>query len=386
MSKPVIVLVADMPLGRLLPHEFNQADHTFIPWIFALFQACTHQNDFDIHWITLSKHVNSPACRTLNNQTLHILPLGRVSINLMTMHVLPSLQIRRLLKSLQPDLVHAWGVEQSYAWACKSFRGQKLLSYQGAMIACCQQVRMKIYPRLQAFWEKRTTPAYRHITGESPWAMEQIAKVNPSARIYHVEYGVEQAFLDGRRQPTATPSCLFVGTLFDLKGVRYLVDAFRHPDMAGIELNIAGTGDLRKELEPLSTPNIHWLGRLSRQQVLEQLEKTWCLIHPTLADTGPTIMKEARVLGLPIITTPNAGSKQYVDDGQSGYIVPVRDAEAIRKAALAVTSSLETNLQMGAYRLAECRAALDISLTIEKFLQLYADLLQETSTSSHPYL
>ena len=57
--RPVLAIAADLPLGRLLT-SFRNKDRRAIPWIFSLFHALESQEDFDIHWITLSKAVSAP--------------------------------------------------------------------------------------------------------------------------------------------------------------------------------------------------------------------------------------------------------------------------------------------------------------------------------------
>jgi len=48
---------------------------------------------------------------------------------------------------------------------------------------------------------------------------------------------------------------------------------------------------------------------------------------PTLCEGSATVCYEALAAGLPVITTPNAGS--VVRDGLDGFVVPIRDPEAI---------------------------------------------------------
>lgn len=56
---------------------------------------------------------------------------------------------------------------------------------------------------------------------------------------------------------------------------------------------------------------------------------TWAdvFLLPTLCEGSATVCYEALAAGLPVITTPNAGS--VVRDGLDGFIVPIRDPEAI---------------------------------------------------------
>ena len=122
--RPVLAIAADLPLGRLLT-SFRNKDRRAIPWIFSLFHALESQEDFDIHWITLSKAVSAPETIRMRNQTIHILPLGSMGRNILTAHFLTVRRIRKTLNDIQPDLLHVWGVEQAYALAGVAFRGNR---------------------------------------------------------------------------------------------------------------------------------------------------------------------------------------------------------------------------------------------------------------------
>lgn len=372
---PVIAILADMPLGRLLKH-FQDKDQRTIPWIFALFCALEQQEEFNIHWITLSKNVFKEQTIETHNQTVHILPLGSMGKNILTGHILTIHRIHKTLTNINPDFLHIWGVEQAYALAGATFSGKKLLSYQGALTAICKRAPQSLFLKIQAFWERLAVKYYNYITCESPWACERIAEIAPHAHISCMEYGVEPSFYEFKRELTPTPSCLFAGTLYELKGISYLVEAFTHPDLAHIQLYIAGQGTLRERLESCSTPNIHWLGNLNRKELQKQLTSAWFLIHPTLGDSSPNIVKEARVMGIPVITTPEGGQTQYVKNNQSGYIVPVRNSAAIRNAVLKLSANSNIALSMGMNGWQECRDLLDVKQTVSQCLSHYHTMLR----------
>ena len=229
--RPVLAIAADLPLGRLLTSLRNK-DRRAIPWIFSLFHALESQEDFDIHWITLSKAVSAPETIRMRNQTIHILPLGSMGRNILTAHFLTVRRIRKTLNDIQPDLLHVWGVEQAYALAGVAFRGKKLLSYQGALTAYCQRAPQAFLLHMQALWERMAVKHYDLITCESPWACDRVAEIAPQARLSCMEYGVEPSFYHLDRSPSPEPSCLFAGTIYELKGISYLVEAFTHPSLS----------------------------------------------------------------------------------------------------------------------------------------------------------
>ena len=53
---------------------------------FSLFQVLEKQTEYDIHWITLKKYVSRHTVRSLNNQTIHILPDSSLAEGLLSNH------------------------------------------------------------------------------------------------------------------------------------------------------------------------------------------------------------------------------------------------------------------------------------------------------------
>jgi UDP-glucose:(heptosyl)LPS alpha-1,3-glucosyltransferase len=114
---------------------------------------------------------------------------------------------------------------------------------------------------------------------------------------------------------------------------------------------------------------------LNRQELAHELSNAWALVHPSLADTGPTIAKEARVVGLPVMLTTACGSQQHIDEGKSGFIVNANDISAMKESILRMTDSAETALSMGRYGQDDCRRKLSASTMIDTLMGIYQDIL-----------
>jgi len=58
-----------------------------------------------------------------------------------------------------------------------------------------------------------------------------------------------------------------------------------------------------------------------------------CVVLPSYYREGvPRTLLEAASMGKPIITTDSVGCREVVDDGENGFLVPVKDAEALTEA------------------------------------------------------
>ncbi|MBI1815257.1 MAG: glycosyltransferase family 4 protein [Deltaproteobacteria bacterium] len=121
---------------------------------------------------------------------------------------------------------------------------------------------------------------------------------------------------------------LFVGAINLGKGVPYLLDAWRRLQWRDAELVLVGAvgPQIRALLTRDGVPeNFHMPGYVPHPIALYQSADVFVL--PTLDEGSPKVIYEAMACGLPVITTPAAGSE--VRDGIEGFVVPVRDAEAI---------------------------------------------------------
>ena len=71
----------------------------------------------------------------------------------------------------------------------------------------------------------------------------------------------------------------------------------------------------------------HHVPNVPYHQVHNLYKRADIFVYPSLHEGSALAIYEALASGLPVITTANAGS--VVRDGEEGYIVPIRDLEAL---------------------------------------------------------
>ena len=336
-------------------------------------KAFVQCNDFDIHWIIVDKAFNKSDTQVVDNQTFHILPGSRLTIGLYTAYIYNRWQVSRCVKKINPDLFHAWGTERFYGLAATDFRGKSLLSVQGLLKAYMQRGSVSSFERRHSIYEPSVLRKVDYITTESPWARDRVKELAPNANITICDYAVEPIFNNIRRNLSDEPSCLISCSNAAIKNIPLAISAFSSPELSHVKLYLAGAS---AERFPHAPSNIIPLGRLGREELAHYFSKTWCLIHPSLADTGPTSVKEARVAGVPVILTTECGAKQYVEHGKSGYIISPNDKQALIDSVLSVTASAQTSLDMGSYDVERCRKALSGDSMYASFTDLYHKVLQ----------
>jgi glycosyltransferase involved in cell wall biosynthesis len=145
------------------------------------------------------------------------------------------------------------------------------------------------------------------------------------------------------------------------KGNHYLAEAERILAQRRVECDIRVVGPLEMDVSKsriFAGPT--YLGQIPRSEIHREYSAADIFVLPSLSEGMAIVTLEAMAMGLPVITTPNAGS--CVRDGIDGLIVPARDASAL---ALAIEQLLtDRDLRETMSRNARARAA---EFTWEKY-------------------
>lgn len=377
-----LALPAPYPVHTLKAFEGAPDPGHHATWLPRISRILEGFDGFDIHWITCTKRVGQPQTVEERGQTFHLIPRGSLAAAMLTAFRRERRTVARILKALQPDLVHAWGTEEGYGYVATDWRGPSFVSIQGILTVCCRACPQPWLMRFQARHERRVLAEAHFITVESDWGREHLRSLAPHARIELLEYGVDDAFFHIRHRPAKRPLVLFIGTLSRLKGVDVLLEAFQDPRLARVDLALLGDGPLRQSDEG-PPPNVRFLGHRPRSEVLDWMARAWCLVHPTRADTSPNVVKEARVAGLPVITTPDGGQTQYVEDGVSGWLVDIGDPKGLVQAILSLVSDPAVGIRMGGAGQEWCRSRLGKEALSAELRRTYRAAI-EASASTGP--
>ncbi len=137
-----------------------------------------------------------------------------------------------------------------------------------------------------------------------------------------------------------------IGRLIETKGFQYLIDAMRILLDQGIavHLSIIGSGawmgKLQKRIQDHKLEDsVSMLGFVTHDGISAQLMNSDIFIMPSIvkekvlcSDGLPNVVMEAMHHTLPVIATDIAGMRDAVIDGETGYLVPERDAAALAQA------------------------------------------------------
>jgi len=168
------------------------------------------------------------------------------------------------------------------------------------------------------------------------------------------------------REGSKSASCvdtftiLCTGTLHEVKGQTYLIEACRLLQEQGINFtcNFVGDGEDREKLAVQIAKSglshcVQLLGRRTREEIAELLACSDVVVAPSVPTSAgkregiPVVLMEAMGSGVPVIASHLSGIPELVDHEQSGLLVPPRDAQALFEALRRMHGDLELRHRLG---------------------------------------
>jgi glycosyltransferase involved in cell wall biosynthesis len=162
-----------------------------------------------------------------------------------------------------------------------------------------------------------------------------------------------EVFEPGKTKPSENV-VLYTGGLSYRKGLIDLVMAARHvlnkyPEVSFI---LTGTGPIERELRRMITKmgmtnNFRFLGFVDRARLIELYQSATVYVFPSYYEGVPTSVLEAMACGTPVVATAIDGIPELVVNGKNGFIVPVKNPEAISSAILKLLDDEELRNRIG---------------------------------------
>ena len=170
----------------------------------------------------------------------------------------------------------------------------------------------------------------------------------PSDRIVVLPRAVDLGeYAEGEGKDRDRFRVLFVGMVCLRKGFLDLARAWRELALPGGELLVVG--QVHEEVVPLLEPyrldpTIRFFGHVSggAARFYGQAD---AFALPSILEGSAKTTYEAMAAGLPVVTTLNAGS--VVRDGVDGFIVPIRDQDALKRRLLFLYENRDAARAMG---------------------------------------
>lgn len=172
------------------------------------------------------------------------------------------------------------------------------------------------------------------------------------------------------------------GRLAEEKNWRVLLQAAqkaheKHPDLRMV---IIGDGPQRKELEDFvselgMTDRITFTGQLPFSEVAVHLKAADMFGFASVTETQGLVTMEAMAAGLPVVAVDASGTRDIVEDGKQGYLVP-NDPNALAKSIMQMLKSPERMRKFKTNALNKAKK-FDVKSCTEQMVDVYEQAIQD---------
>ncbi len=256
----------------------------------------------------------------------------------------PPSSLRRAVREVRPDVIHAhFGPDAVRALPVAEAAGVPLVaSFYGFDVT--RSPRHRAWRRAY----RRLATRAAHVTAVSEKMRRDLLALGfDDARLSVVRMGMDIdafRFVPRTSVPTA-PRLLMVGRMVEKKGYAVALDAIARLRAQGTPatLRLVGDGPLRRSLEAHAArlglgEAVRFDGTATNDIVRGHLSTHDVLVVPSVTAANgdeeglPNTVVEGLASGIPVVGSRHAGIPEAVLDGETGLLVPERDAEALAAA------------------------------------------------------
>ena len=183
----------------------------------------------------------------------------------------------------------------------------------------------------------------------------------PADKIAKVPYGVDLSrFHPVDIEDDGVFRVGFVGALSVQKGIHHLARAFALADIPNSELVLIGSPqrETEKLLEPARGMRVVRTGHVPQPRLKTWFSRFQVEVLPSIEDGFGLVLLQAQACGCPVIATHNTGGPDCIEEGVNGFLVPIRDPEAIAEKLVYLAGNRDAQRAMG-------RAALERSQRVD---------------------
>ena len=124
-------------------------------------------------------------------------------------------------------------------------------------------------------------------------------------------------------------------------------------EIPGVQFVIAGKGPQETKLKELTrslnvSDNVKFIGSIPNDELPKYLSSMDVYVSTSLSDAGlAASTAEAMACGLPVVITDFGDNRKWIEDGESGFIVPLKDPKALAEKIIYLLKNKDIRREFG---------------------------------------
>lgn len=285
--------------------------------------------------------------------------------------------IRRVIGAFRPDLVSAHFLPNYGLVAALGGHDPWVLSTWGSDIM--------VLPERSAFHLWRTRFVLRratHVTSDAQVMTERLRTLGvEDAHMHTFPYGVDRRLFHPptRKADLAGPRLLSNRKLEPVYNLATVLEAFRllaEADGAA-RLTVAGSGSERRRLQTIAHPKdrVRFVGQVLHADMPALLGEHDIFVSAALSDTTSVSLLEAMACGLFPIVGDIPATREWIDHGTNGFLVPPMDATGFATAAENAWNDADLRRRAAVHNQDLIRTRADWSENMSTVVSLFDELI-----------
>jgi len=330
----------------------------------------------DVHWISFTKNTQGTIDRASFYQISVPFPFN-------------FFKLRKIVKKINPDIFHAHyaGVNGFLASLCNV--------HPFVLTAWGSDVLIAGKSKFQSFFVKYALKKADLITCDGKNSEEAIVNLGINLKkIKMIYFGVDVLkFSPGQKsigiieklEMVGCPSVISLRNFEPIYNIETLINAIPSvlKEVSKVKFILAGKGSQEENLKKLVkklniSKSVNFVGLISQNDLPKYLRSCDVYVSTSLSDGGiASSTAEAMACGLPVVITNFGDNKEWVKDGESGFLVPLKTPDVLAEKIIYLLKNPEKRLELGINAVKIIEEKDNYYKEMEKMENIYKELIKK---------
>jgi glycosyltransferase involved in cell wall biosynthesis len=344
------------------------------------------ENGHEIHVVSFEK-------AQIEGTTVHVLKLPVLVKNATFPLKMASIyRIKALIKRIKPDILHAHYVTNYGLFGALCNFNPFIITAWGSDVLLVPEARL--ISRIKAYIAKHTLGKAELITCDAKHMKEAMVGLGVAPeKIDIVYFGVDTRKFSPRQKNERLKEKLGIYNSPTVISLRYLepvydVESLIRSILLVLEeipeskFVIAGKGSEEKRLKELTkslgiSESVKFVGFIPNDKLPQYLTTMDVYVSTSLSDAGiAASTAEAMACGLPVIVTDVADNKKWVEDGENGFVVPIKDPKCLAEKIIYLLQNEDIRKKFGKSNRKIIEERNNYYKEMEKMEDIYKELIR----------
>lgn len=290
------------------------------------------KNGHEVHIITFRE-------ADVGNVTIHYLkPKSYGLIGKALFFILKLWKVKRLIQEINPDILHAHYITSYGLIGASSGLHPLVITAIGSDILsdCTKSI---VFKKINRFALKKANI----ITAGTDYMIEKITELGiDREKVIKISFGIDLRMFNievrDQFKDNRNPSLLSFRAFNEQHNVELLIKALPHvlKQIPQLDIIIIGEGSQGKKIKNLAkklriSERTRFLGTVPHETIPYYLGKADIYVSTSLSDSEHVSLQEAMACGAFPVVTDIPVNREWIKDGQNGFLVPTNDPEILAK-------------------------------------------------------